>query len=139
MEIKKTNRKQGIHSFFMNFSNYWPITGGHDLWGRRLGRWRSCYRGVAPRTAASMVEMRKRGLDRTGEKQGIPFLLDFWQSRWPTVRFGARGERKEGEEERSEPYPSFDGISDLYFLLNTIMGGHSFNGEKRKENRLCSP
>ena len=98
MEIKKTNRKQGIHSFFMNFSNYWPITGGHDLWGRRLGRWRSCYRGVAPRAVVPVARKEEEMARPNRVEQGLAFSSIF--PTIPTVGKGVRATERRGRKRR---------------------------------------
>ena len=43
-------------------------------------------------------------------------------------------EKKEGEEEKLEPYLSSGGISDLRFSMNTKRGGHDFQWRKEKES-----
>ena len=51
------------------------------------------------------------------------------------MRFEARGEREEGEEERLEPYLSSGDVSGLYFPTSTIMRSRGFNGENSREKR----
>ena len=43
-------------------------------------------------------------------------------------------EKKEGEEEKLEPYLSSGGISDLRFSMNTRKGGRGFKRRKEEES-----